>query len=83
MAKYCDARQYQFSHLSHLRDEAWVYTKVHTESLVPQLEAIVSYLHIKLSEATRSCDALGNQAKKVPQLEAENKKAQAYQLAFV
>ena len=75
MAKYCDVRQHQLSCLSHLRDGAReLSTKVQTESHVQQLEAIVSDLRTKLSEVTRTCDALGNQAKKVPQLEAENMK---------
>ena len=73
MSKYCEARQHQLSHLSHLRDKAQeLYTKVHTEWRVPQLKAVVSDLHTKLSEVTRAHDILSNQAKKVPQLEAEN-----------
>ena len=72
MAKYCDAWQHQLSRLSHIWDRAWdLYSKAQVDSRIPNLEKDVTELRQKLSKTSKAREVLGNQIKKIPQLEAE------------
>ena len=72
MGKYCDVQQHQLNRLSHLWDEARdLYSKEQVESRIPDLEKEVTGLCQKLSEASKAHEVLGNQIKKIPQLEAK------------
>ena len=72
MTKYCDPQQHQLNKLSHLWEGAWdLYSKPQAESRVSVLEKEVTELRHKLSKASKAHEVLGNQIKKIPQLETK------------
>ena len=72
MTKYCDPQQHQLNKLSHLWEGARdLYSKPQDESKVSVLEKEVTKLRHKLSKASKAHEVLGNQIKKIPQLETK------------
>ena len=72
MKKYCDARQHQLSRLSHLREGAHeMYSKVQTDSRVPQLEKDLEQAQLKWADLAKERADLAAEVKNVPKLEAE------------
>ena len=67
MAKYHGARQHQLSRLSYQRDRArYLHSKAKVESRIPDLEKEVPELLQKLFKASKVCEVLRNQIKKIP-----------------
>ena len=72
VAKYCNAGQYQLSHLSYLREGALeMYKKVRADSRVPQLEKDLEEAWLKWANLAKEHAALAVKVKQVPKLEAE------------